>query len=311
LTKKALLFPGQGAQQPGMGLDIYNEFSEARAVFDEAESVMGPGFIDIIFSDPDNRLGETSITQPAILTVSTAIQRILVANGINAEGAAGLSLGEYSALVAAGVISFRDALPLVAKRGKLMQQATPPGMGGMTAVMGLNHRQVKDICMEASKIGIVMPANFNCPGQIVISGENKALAAACKLASSAGAKRITPLKVSTPFHSTLLKPIEKKLAAELDQVPFSEPDMTVVFNIDAEPACHKEKIKNNLVQQVSNPILWEQSVIKLLHYGFNHFAAIGPGTSPARLMKRISPESKTVALDSARAINEYLESVKK
>ena len=308
MIKMALLFPGQGAQHPGMGLDIYNSFTEARAVFDEAEAVMGPGFLDIIFNDPGNKLQETSITQPAILTVSTAIQRILASQGIHAEGAAGLSLGEYSALVAAGVISFRDALPLVAKRGLLMQEATPPGLGGMTAIMGLDHKQVKDICLAASTSGVVMPANFNCPGQIVISGEKNALAVACKPASATGAKRITPLKVSTPFHSILLKPIEEKLVAVLDQVPFSKPDITVVFNINAEPASSEEKIKDNLVQQVSNPILWEQSVRKLIHHGFNHFAAIGPGTSPARLMKRISPESTTVALDSAGAINEYLES---
>ncbi|MDY6827137.1 MAG: ACP S-malonyltransferase [Bacillota bacterium] len=304
--KTALLFPGQGAQYPGMGLDIYRRFAEARQVFEEAEAVLGPGFIDIIFEGPAEKLTETATTQPAILTVSTAICRVLTSHGIKAEGLAGLSLGEYSALVAADAVAFSDALPLVAKRGQLMQEATPPDTGGMIAIMGLSHEDVIEICKRARESGVVAAANFNCPGQIVISGEKAALEHAHQLASAAGAKRITPLKVSAPFHSILLQPIEKELAGILETISFNRPEIPVVFNINAAWCSEPQKIKENLVLQVSHPILWEQSVHTLLSRGINHFISIGPGTSPARLMKRISPESETVALDSAPAIEKFL-----
>lgn len=309
--KTALLFPGQGAQHPGMGEDLYHSFSEARQVFDETATVLGPEFIETIFKGPEEKLEKTAITQPAILTVSTAMARVLEARGITVAGAAGLSLGEYSALVAAGALSFKEALPLVAERGRLMQEATPPGTGGMVAIMGLEHSVVQNICQEASEAGVVMPANFNCPGQIVVSGENKALELACKLASTAGAKRMTPLKVSTPFHSSLLKPIESKLAAVLSKTSFKEPKLMVVFNINAAPAKNIDEIRVNLVKQVSNPILWEQSVRALLAAGFKRFLALGPGTSLARLMKRISPLTETHALENAAAIKAYLRSAEK
>ncbi|HED23605.1 MAG TPA: ACP S-malonyltransferase, partial [Firmicutes bacterium] len=249
---------------------------------------------------------ETALAQPAILTVSTAISRILFSHGLKADGLAGLSLGEYSALVAAGVVPFREALPLVSKRGMLMQEATPPDTGGMIAIMGLNHAEVIEICREARKSGVVAPANFNCPGQIVISGEKAALEQAHHLASAAGAKRITPLRVSAPFHSILLQPVEAGLAKILAKIPFNQPDIPVIFNINAACCSEPRKIKENLIRQVSHPILWEQSVHTLLSRGINRFIGIGPGTSPARLMKRISPQSETVALDNAAAIEEFL-----
>ncbi len=304
--KTAFLFPGQGAQYPGMGLDIYRRFAEARQVFEEAEAVLGPGFINIIFEGPAEKLTDTAIAQPAILTVSTAISRVLTSHGIKAEGLAGLSLGEYSALVTADAIAFRDALPLVAKRGQLMQEATPPETGGMIAIMGLSPEDVFEICERARESGVVAAANFNCPGQIVISGEKAALEHAHQLASIAGAKKITPLKVSAPFHSLLLQPIEEELAKILETISFNQPEIPVVFNIDAACCSKPRKIKENLVLQVSHPILWEQSVHTLLSRSINRFIGTGPGTSPARLMKRISPESETVALDSAAAIEKFL-----
>lgn len=309
--KTALLFPGQGAQHPGMGEDLYHSFSEARQVFDQAATVLGRKFIETIFKGPEEKIEKTAITQPAILTVSTAMARVLETRGVISTAAAGLSLGEYSALVAAGTLSFKEALPLVAERGRLMQEATPPGTGGMVAIMGLEHSVVQKICQEASKAGIVMPANFNCPGQIVVSGESKALELACTLAGTAGAKKITPLKVNTPFHSSLLKPMENKLAAVLSKTSFREPKLMVVFNINAAAAKNIDEIRANLVKQVSSPILWEQSVRVLVAAGFERFLALGPGTSLARLMKRISPQAETHALENAAAIKTYLGSAEK
>ena len=305
MKKTALLFPGQGAQYPGMGADIYQKYPEARAVFEEAAAALGASFIDTIFKGPEEKLRETAYTQPAILTVSTAIFRVLEARGLNFCAAAGLSLGEYSALTAAGSLSFAEALPLVQRRGTLMQEATPEGTGSMVAIMGLGHSVVKDICQRSSEEGIVSPANYNCPGQIVVSGEKKALERACKLAGEAGAKKITALKVSAPFHCKLLEAVEPKLSEALELVEVKKPQITLYFNVTAQPETDPAAIRANLVRQVSSPILWEQSIGAMIKDGVDSFVSVGPGNSLHRLMKRISPDSYSASIEKIDQLEEF------
>ena len=301
--KIGFLFPGQGAQFPGMGRDFYESYPEAKEIFDTAGKVFGAGFIDIIFNGPEEKLQLTEYTQPAILTVSTAIYRVLQKLGYKAEGMAGLSLGEYSALVAAEAMSFEDALPLVQKRGLFMQEAVPVGQGKMMALMGLSHNEVEKICCEASSKGLVTAANYNCPGQIVISGTVEAVDYAAEIARETGAKKLSELKVSAPFHCKLLEPVESKLSAEIDRIKINEPAVPVVFNITAGFEEDPGRIKENLIKQVSSPILWEQSVRKMIDFGINTFICVGPGSSLSRLMKRIAPHLITYSVETVEAVS--------
>ncbi len=302
--KTAFLFPGQGAQFVGMGSDFYEHFPEARAVFDQTAGVLGPDFLEMIFNGPESKLQITEYTQPAILTVSVAIFRVIEKLGYKPAALAGLSLGEYSALVAAGSLPFKEALPLVQKRGIFMQEAVSEGSGSMAAIMGLSHDQVEQVCYDARSEGLVSPANYNCPGQIVISGQREAINLAAKLAKEAGAKKVTELKVSAPFHCALLQPVEERLARELDIIMIMEPAVPVVFNVSAQLATGPAQIKENLVRQVSSPILWEQSVRTLIAEGIDSFIGLGPGNSLSRLMKRIAPELRTLSIEKAEDIEQ-------
>ena len=287
MAKMAILFPGQGSQYVGMGREFYDAYPAARAVYDQAAAVLGAELLEVIFSGPEEELRKTEITQPAVLTTSLAIYRVLEELGLRATAAAGLSLGEYSALVASGALSFAGALPLVQKRGRYMQEAVPLGKGLMIAILGRPAEVVEEVCREASQVGVVAPANYNCPGQLVISGEVEALKKASALARQRGAKKVTPLKVTVPFHCSLLEPARVKLEQDLAAVPIKTPAIPVVFNVSATMISEPEKIKEALVRQVSSPILWEQSVRTLLAAGYDTFIQAGPGNSLSKLIKRI------------------------
>jgi len=306
-VKIAYLFPGQGAQYVGMGKDFYDCYSEARSVFAQTEEAMGHEFLEMIFTGPESKLQMTEYTQPAILTVSVAIYRVIESLGFQAAGFAGLSLGEYSALVAAGSLQFQQALPLVQKRGIFMQEEVSPGEGSMVAIMGLEHKVVEELCHEAASEGLVSPANYNCPGQIVISGHSKAINYAARLAREAGAKKITELKVSAPFHCALLQPVEARLSEELNKITVKKPAAPVIFNVSAQFTEKPGQIKANLINQVSSPILWEQSIRNLIAAGIDSFISLGPGSSLSRLMKRIAPDLKTFSIEKAGDIDILLE----
>ncbi len=292
----------------GMGRDFYQAYPAARALFEEAAAVMGPEILNVIFEGPEEKLQLTEYTQPAILTVSTAIGAVLADRGFKPDALAGLSLGEYSALVSAGSISFAEALPLVSKRGIYMQEAVPAGAGKMMAIMGISHEEVEKACAAVEGAGHVSPANYNCPGQTVISGSNDAVDRAVELARQAGAKRISPLKVSAPFHCALLDPVCSQMAAELEKIKLHKPAVPVYFNVSAQIASDPVKIKENLVRQVSSPILWSALIGNMIDAGVDTFIGIGPGDSLSRLMKRIAPEKNAYSVEDCAALEQLLES---
>ncbi|HOL15462.1 MAG TPA: ACP S-malonyltransferase [Bacillota bacterium] len=304
--KLAYLFPGQGAQKIGMGRDIYDCYPAARAVFDEAARVLGDEFLETTFCGPAGKLQRTEYAQRALITVSTALHRVISQLGFTAEAAAGLSLGEYSALVAAEALDFNDALPLVQKRGRFMQEAVPPGRGTMAAVMGLQREKVEQLCAAARAEGVVSPANFNCPGQLVISGEFPAVERAAALAKEAGAKRIVRLKVSAPFHCSLMEPVEPRLERELALLELSPPSIPVVLNVSAAFESNPEKIKRSLVRQLSNPVLWEQSMDALIEAGFDTFVELGPGRVLTGLMKKIDSHVHAFAVEDCASLERAL-----
>ncbi|HZK57802.1 MAG TPA: ACP S-malonyltransferase [Clostridia bacterium] len=286
MNKIAFVFPGQGAQYVGMGKDFYDNFSVARTIFEEASGEVNIDMAKLCFRDPKNELIKTENTQPSILTVSIAILRVLEKIGINCDITAGLSLGEYASLVKSNVFSFGDAVKLVQKRGGYMQNEVPVGVGTMAAILGLDREGIR-LCIENSKQhGIVEAANYNCPGQIVISGEIKAVEAAVKKAREIGAKKAVLLPVSAPFHCSLLKGAGEKLQKDLEQLNINDPEMPVVTNVDAKILSSGSKVIPSLVNQVSKSILWEDSVLLMIDKGVKTFIEIGPGKILSSLIKR-------------------------
>lgn len=286
--KTAFLFPGQGSQKVGMMQDLAAQYESVRKRFEEADEALGWKLSELIFEGPAEKLQQTQYTQPAILTASVAAYDLLAQAGITAEYLAGHSLGEYSALVAAGSISFVDAVRTVHARGKFMQEAVPIGEGGMAAIIRLEREKIITICEEFSAQGkIVQAVNFNCPGQVVIAGTTDAVAAACEKMKEAGARRAIPLPVSAPFHSTLMQPAAEKLAQVLHTIEIKEARIPVIANVHAQPVHTSAEIRESLVEQAAHPVLWEDSMHVLLTKGVDTMVEVGPGTVLSGFMKKI------------------------
>lgn len=300
------LFPGQGAQYVGMGKELYESNEIVREVFDEAEDILKQDLLNLCFNGPDEELMKTENTQPAILTLSIAITKVLFNSGIKPLAAAGLSLGEYSALAAAGSIAFSDVLPLIKKRGMFMQEAVPVGMGAMAAIMALDNEKVVKCCKDASDIGTVEVANYNCPGQIVISGLTEAVKKACILCKEAGAKRTVMLQVSGPFHSSLMKPAGDRLKAELEKINISDPQIPVISNVTALPVNSGSEVKDLLVRQVSNSVRWEESMRWMLNNGIDNFIEIGPGKVLSGFIRKITGDVKVLNIEDCRSLEAAL-----
>jgi len=303
MGKIAFVFPGQGAQAVGMGKQICDNFKSAMDVFEEASESLGFDVKKMVFEGDIETLKITENTQPTILTTSIACLMPLIEKGIKPDIVAGLSLGEYSALVAAGTISFKEAVALVKKRGKYMQEAVPIGVGTMAAILGLENQDVIDCCKEASSEGIVEPANFNCPGQVVVAGEIKAVEKAVELSKAKGAKRSMVLPVSAPFHCSMLKPAGEKLAAELANISLNDIKYPLVTNVTAEVITDSNKVKDLLIRQVSSPVLWENSVRTMLENGVDTFIEIGPGKALSGFVKKISKEVRVFNVEDMDSLN--------
>jgi [acyl-carrier-protein] S-malonyltransferase len=283
----AFLFPGQGSQAVGMGEELADKYSIARNTFDEADEALGYKLSQLCFEGPEDQLRLTEITQPAILTVSVAAFRVLAEKGLRPGFVAGHSLGEYSAHVAAETISFGDAVRTVRNRGKYMQEAVPVGVGAMAAILGMDLEKVAGVCRDAAQGEVCEPANINSAEQIVISGHKAAVERAAKLASERGAKRAILLQVSAPFHCSLMKPAQDRLAADLVALTFQRPAIPVVCNVDAEFIIDGERGRDALVRQVTGAVKWEQSMRDLIGQGVQTFVEVGPGKVLCGLMRQI------------------------
>lgn len=280
--KHAYVFPGQGAQAVGMGKDLYDNVPEAKALFEQANEILGFRITDIMFAGTDEELKQTKVTQPAVFLHSVIMAKAL---GVKPDAAAGHSLGEFSALVVAGALSFEDGLKLVSKRAMAMQAACEAQPGTMAAILGLEDKVVEEIC--ASVDGVVVPANYNCPGQLVISGTNEAIDEACAKLTAAGAKRALKLNVGGAFHSPLMEPARVELEAAIAAAPFAKPVCPVYQNVDAKPHTDPAEIRANLIAQLTSPVRWTQIVQNMLADGATSFTELGPGSVLQGLIKKV------------------------
>ena len=308
MGKRAFVFPGQGSQQVGMGQGAFKEWPEAREVFERAGAALNEDMAALCFNGPQERLTLTENAQPALLTVSSALYQVLASRGLAPDFVAGHSLGEYSALVAAGVISLEDGVRAVRLRGRFMQEAVPPGEGGMAALMGLSRGQVEELCAQvSSETGrVVEPANFNSPQQIVVSGHRDAVLRLMDAAKEAGCRRAVELKVSAPFHCSLMRPAQERLAGVLGEIAFSEPAFPVLPNVTAEPVSDGHTLRELLVRQVTAPVLWQSSVERMVEEGVSLFVEVGAGKVLSGLVKKTNRKVKTVAFGGPEDLESVL-----
>ncbi|HOI81322.1 MAG: ACP S-malonyltransferase [Thermovirgaceae bacterium] len=311
--KYAIVFPGQGAQEVGMGRDLFESFVPSRSVFERSDEALGFSLSRIIFAGPDDELKKTEYAQPAILTMSMAVHRCLEEEtGVEfaPEFVAGHSLGEYTALVASGTLSLEDGVRLVHLRGKLMQEAVPLGKGSMAAIIGLDRESVISICEEVSSLGVCQAANFNAPGQIVISGEREAVDKAVSMCKDAGAKRALPLKVSAPFHCSLMRPVADRLRESFSRCSWNRPKWPLIANVSAGLVSDVESIQEALFLQTFMPVLWSGSIELMISRGVRSFLEVGPGSVLSGLIKRISADSRCLSVNDHEGIREVIDFLK-
>ncbi len=307
--KIAIMFPGQGSQYAGMAKEFIENFKESKEVFETASAVLGYDLENLCLNGPIEKLNLTENTQPALLAASIAILKPLERRGLQATAAAGHSLGEYTAITAAGGFELADALSLVQKRGRFMQEAVPAGTGLMAAILGMERQDLEKTCLEAAKNGIVAPANYNSPGQIVIAGEKAAVEKAMELARTGGAKKAMPLAVSVPSHCALMKHAGERLAQELEKIKINDLRIPIVNNADAVFLRTAAELKPSLIKQISFPLYWEDSINAMVADGYDTFVEIGPGKVLSGLVKRIAKTAKILNVEDQKSMNDTLNTI--
>lgn len=309
--KTVFLFPGQGSQKVGMVQDLFENYDSVKALIKEADETLGFSISKMMFEGPDTELMKTEFTQPAILTASVAVWQVLKEHGLTPDIAAGHSLGEYSALVAAGAISFADAVHTVHLRGRFMQEAVPLGEGGMAAIIGSKPETIVKVCGEVSTEDLpVQAVNFNCPGQVVIAGATAAVEKACEALKEAGARRAIMLKVSAPFHSTLMEPAALRLKEVLDKIDIHDTAIPVVANVNAKEETKADEIRKNLVDQAAHPVHWEESIRNMVAGGVDMTVEAGPGTVLTGFMKKIARSVPCHHAEDVATIDEVVVALK-